>query len=183
MISLKEIQRNLAVRNFRKKSKDIAFPHWGIGFTKAKNIGIMINVTVSNPKDLIMVTEFIGRLEEQGKRVVVIELNFAKKAEPMFNETTKSIFVGRKQVNWLGLPAREILKEINAQKLELLLDFDTTDSLTARFICGFSNASTRVGLYDDEFWTNYDLTINTPRTIKLKSLIAGYEQYLKMVEQ
>lgn len=183
MNALRTFKRNLALRNFRKKSASIAFPHWGMGIYKARHIGLMVNVTLSNPKDLIMLTEFIGKLEELGKKILVIEINFGKKAEQMFNETTQSIFVSRKHVNWLGLPAKELLKEINSQKLDLLLDFDTSDTLTARFIAGFSNAATRVGLFDEEFKANYELSIESPRSIKLKSLIASYEQYLKMVEQ
>ena len=178
-----DIMKKLALRSFLKKARKFKYPHAGTSLKKAKRIGAIINVTESNPKDLIALTEFITSLEKNGKNTVMIELNFQRKADPMFSEKTNAVFIGRKNVNWLGLPSRELVKEINGKNLDVLLDFDMTETQTARFISGFSNARTRVGLYETELERFYELMIEKPKSVQIKPIIEAYEHYLNLLEQ
>ena len=180
---LKDYKQKFSLRVFRKRAKNVKFPHKGVDLERAKKIGIIVNMNMMTSKDLIILTDFITRLEDTGKQLILIELNFKRKTEPMFNETNQTIFINPTQISWLGFPSREALQEINKNKIDILLNLDISDLMTSRFICGLSNASTRAGFFEEGYEEFYEFMLDIPKETKLKELLTSFETYLKMIEK
>lgn len=180
---LQEHKQKFSLKTFRKKSRKVKFPHNFVDLKRAKSVGFIININQCTPKDLIVLTDYITKLEESGKSIFMVELNFLRKSEPMFNETNQSIFINPTHISWLGFPSKEVLKEINKNKADILLNLDTSDGLTSHFICGMTNAKTRAGLYEEGMEHFYELMVDVPRDTKLKLLLSSFEEYLKMLDK
>ncbi|MCB9232248.1 MAG: hypothetical protein H6581_11325 [Bacteroidia bacterium] len=180
---IQEYKQKFSLKTFRRKSKKVSFPHDFVDLDRAASVGFIINIGLCTPKDLIVLTDYITKLEEHGKKVFMVEINFLRKSEPMFNETNKSIFINPSHISWLGFPSREVLKEINANQADILLNLDTSEGLTSHYISGMANARTRAGLYEEELMDFYELMLELPRDTKLKTLLSSFEEYLKMIEK
>lgn len=168
---------------FRSRAKKVSFPHKSVGSEAAKTLGFIINIGLINPEELVSFTKYITQLEEKGKKVIVVELNFDRKATPMFTKAIASIFIGSGEINWLGFPSVDVLKKINQAKCDILLNLDTSEHLTSRFICGLSNAKMRVGIYEEDYEEYYELMLQKEPDAKLDSIISSYETYTKMLNK
>lgn len=177
------VRHRYSLKLFNKRARKIEFPHDFVDLDRAKTIGFIVNINLLQPKDLIALTDFLTKLEDTGKDVFIVEINFKRKSEPMFNETIKSIFINPEHVNWLGFPAIGRLQEINKQKSDILLNLDVSEKMTSRFICGLSNAKTRVGMYEEGYEEYYELMLEISPETKLKDMLSHLETYLKMIEK
>ncbi|HHG86232.1 MAG TPA: hypothetical protein ENJ82_15890 [Bacteroidetes bacterium] len=180
---LQSVKHNYSVTVFEKRAKKVSFPHAFVDFDKAKTIAFIVNISQFNPEDLVSFTKYISKLETVGKSVVVIELNFERKSLPMFKASTRSIFINPEGINWLKFPAVERLREINRLKCDLLVNLDTSEQMTSHFICGLSNAKTRVGLAQDGYEAFYELLLQLPNTTKITKLLETFEMFTKMLEK
>lgn len=174
-------QRSLSL--FRKRSSKVKFPHEFVDFDHAKTFGFIINIGHINPDELVHFTKYITKLEEKGKKVIVIELNLRKKAEPMFGTSVNAMFIDTNQVNWLGFPSTDRLRKMNNAKFDILFNLDTSEEMTSRFICGLSNARMRVGVHEEETQNYYELMLQTGPESRLKPLLESFEMYSKMLHK
>lgn len=179
----RDFKHKYSLKQFERQVTKVKFQHEFIDFEKANSIGFIINLKQSTPKDLVDLTEYITKLEDTGKKIYLIEINISNKAEPVYNDTQHSIFIGPGDINWLGLPSRDILKKINRLKCDILLNLDTSEEMTSRYVCGFSNAYTRVGIYKEGMENFYELMIEANPVTKLKSMLQHFEFFLKMIEK
>lgn len=180
---IQSVRHKYSLNLFHKRAKKGEFRHEFIDLDTAKKIGFVVNINMMAPKDLIALTDFLTKLEDSGKTVFVVEINFKRKSEPMFNETIRSIFINPDHINWLGFPSTEKLQEINKEKPEILMNLDTSEKMTSRFICGLSNADTRAGMYEEGYEEFYELMLDISKDTKLKDLLSHLETYLKMIEK
>ena len=180
---LQSIRHRHSLNLFRSRAKKVSFPHKSVGFEAAKTLGFIINIGLISPEELVYFTKYITQLEDAGKKVVVVELNFDRKATPMFTKSIASIFVGASDINWLSFPSVDMLKEINRAKCDILFNLDNSERMTSRFICGLSNAKMRVGIYEEEYEEFYELMLQKEPEAKLASILASYETYTKMLNK
>ena len=180
---IREKKRSFSLNRFHKKAEKVKFKHEFVDLKSAVRIGFILNTTNSSAQDLILLTDYISKLEtQQRKEVFVIELNFRRKSQPVFRETHRSLFVNPKYINWLGFPSMEILKEINSKPTDILIDLDRGSSLTSKFISGLSNARMRAGHHEEELEPFYDLMISG-QSGSLKDFLAQLEVYMNMLKK
>lgn len=181
---IREKKRAFSLQRFSKKAEKVRFAHAFVDLKSAKRIGFILNTTNSSAKDLIMLTDYIAKLETQhSKEVFVVELNYRRKSEPVFKETHRSLFVNPRHVNWLGFPSMEVLKDLNSVPTDILIDLDQGESLTSKFISGLSNARMRAGLHQEGFEPFYDLMLSAEGAPSLKVFLNQLEVYLNMLKK
>jgi hypothetical protein len=180
---VQSIRHRVSLGKFEKLASKVRFQHRFVDFEVAKTIGFIINIAEFNAENLVYFTQYITKLEDRGKSVVVIELNLDRKAEPMFRDSVRSVFINAAQVNWLQLPSVPSMKAINGFRLDILVNLDVSELMTARYVCGLSNALTRVGLHapgDEDF---YELMLQLPPETKIQKVLEHFEFYAKMIEK
>jgi hypothetical protein len=180
---IQSLKHGYSLKVFEQRARKISFPRAFVDFNKAKSFGFIVNISLFNAEDLVYFTKYITRLEQTGKEVMVVELNFKRKSLPMFKDSASSIFINPEQYNWLGLPSLQRVKEMNKANLDLLVDLDTSETMTSRFICGLSNARTRVGLHEDGHEHFYELLLQLPRTTPMSEMLNTFETFTKMIEK
>ncbi|MEM6268504.1 MAG: hypothetical protein AAF998_03660 [Bacteroidota bacterium] len=180
---LQSLKHGYSLKVFEQRARKVTFPHAFVDLDKAASVGFIINMGLFSPEDLVDFTKYITRLEHAGKVVLVVELNFKRKGSPMFKDSVRSIFINPEQINWLGLPSVRRLQELNKARLDLLVNLDTSESMTSRYICGLSNARTRVGLHELGYEKFYELLLDMPRTTSMQELLGAFETFTKMLEK
>ena len=180
---VESIRHRHSLRVFHSRARKVTFPHAFLDMDKATRIAYIINMGQLEAKDLVVLTEYITKLEDHGKKVLVVELNPKRKSEPMFIDTVGSIFLNSSHISLLGFPSSQKMAEINQWKPDIILNLDTTEALTARFICGLSNAVTRVGRYEEGYEEYYELMLDLAPETGLRTMLVQMETYLKMIEK
>jgi hypothetical protein len=180
---VESIRHKHSLRVFHNRSRKVRFPHEFVDLDHATRVAFLINMGQFEAKDLVVLTDYITKLEEHGKQVMIVELNFKRKSEPIFNDTVESIFINAQHINWLGFPSTQKMAEVNKWKPDILINLDTSEELTSRFVCGLSNASTRVGRFEEGYEEYYELMLDLAPETHLKTMLAQFETYLKMIEK
>lgn len=169
-------------RTYEQKTKRKPGTHDFLSLRDAKSICLIINVTDVDPKELVSIAEYLTKIEETGKQIAVVEVNYKSRSKPIFNETVRSIFVNPAKCTWAGVPEQSILKLINKQHFDILINTDTSGRATSRLLAGMSNARTRIGPYTDEESVNYyEMTIQITEDLRFRSLMLHFETYLNML--
>lgn len=180
---VQSIRHRVSLSTFEKRASKVRFPHTFVDFDVAKTIGFIVNIAEFNAEDLVNFTQYITKLEDRGKAVVVIEINLERKAEPMFRDTVRSVFINSAQVNWLFMPSVPTMKSINNFQLDILVNLDRSEPMTARYVCGLTNARTRVGLHEQGYEEYYELMLQLSPETKIQKVLEHFEFYAKMLEK
>jgi hypothetical protein len=180
---LQSLKHRYSERIFRQRAKKVSFPHAFVDLDRATSIGFIVNIEQFSAEDLVYFTKYITHLEDKGKKVVVVEITYRRKAEPMFHDSTLSVFINSEQMNWLQFPSIKRLQELNATHLDILVNLDTSEKMTSRFVCGLSSAKTRVGLYEQGYESYYELMLQLSMETKLHKILETFEFYSKMLEK
>lgn len=168
---------------FKKRTKKVQFAHEFVDLDIAETVGFIVNVELFSAEELVFFTKYITKLEDKGKKVVVIEVSHKRKSLPMFQSSVASVFINPSQINWLMFPSVTRQQEINAKKCDILVNLDSSEKMTSRFICGLSNAKTRVGLHIEGYEDFYELLLQLPSDSKLPKILETFETYSKMLEK
>lgn len=180
---LQSLRHRYSLSVFQTRANKVAFPHQFVDFDHAQMLGFIVNIGQFNADDLVYFTKYITHLEDKGKKVVVVELNFQRKAEPMFRDSVRSVFINTSQINWLDMPSLSRMKEVNDAKIDILVNLDLSERMTSRYVCGLSNAQTRVGLHEPGYEQYYELMLQLPAETKLNKVLEHFEFYSKMIEK
>lgn len=180
---LQSLRHNYSVRTFQKRARKVNFPHAFVDLDRAQVVGFLVNIEHMSADDLVYFTRYITHLEDKGKKVVVLEISHRRKSEPMFRDSNHSIFINPEQMNWLRFPSIKRLQELNAAHLDILVNLDTSEKMTSRFVCGLSNARTRVGLHEQGNESYYELMLQLPMESKIHKILETFEHYSKMLEK
>lgn len=183
MNRIQSIKHSHSLKVFRKRARRVAFPHQFVSFSRAKTLGFIINISLISMDELMFFIQHLEELEKEGKKILVVELNFLRNAEPMFNAAQKSIFLNSNNINWLRFPTVSILKQINAAKIDILYNLDTSEQMTSRFICGLSNAKMRVGVHESEYEEFYELMLQLETGASLQQVLETSDAFTKKLEK
>lgn len=180
---LQSLRHRYSIRVFQQRARKVNFPHAFVDIERGNAIGFIVNIEQLSADDLVYFTKYITQLEDRGKKVVVVEISYRRKSEPMFRESNHSIFINTEQMNWLQFPSIKRLQELNATNLDILLNLDTSEKMTSRFVCGLSSARTRVGLHEAGYESFYELMLQLPLETRLHKILDTFEYYSKMLEK
>ena len=180
---IQSLRHKHSLNVFRKRTRKVNFPHEFVDLEVAQTIGFIVNVELFSANELVYFTKYITQLEDKGKKVVVIEVSHKRKSTPMFSSSVASVFINPSQINWLMFPSVTRLQEINRKKCDILVNLDSSEKMTSMFVCGLSNAKTRVGLHVNGHEDFYELMLQLPIETKLPKILEIFETYSKMLEK
>lgn len=173
--------RNRKFRELIQKGRQ--FSRDFVSINKAKSIGIIVNANQCSVEDLKELRGYIEDMKSKGKYVVVFELNYMKKSVPNFQHSVTSVFISPEKYNWFGCPKSAIESQIIQHNLDILLNCDTSGSVTSHYVCGMANAKTRTGPHIEGMESCYELMVEAPKEARIKKIILNFEHFLKMVEK
>ena len=114
---------------------------------------------------------------------MLIEINFHKKSDPQFSNSVESIFINPAKLNWLDYPTPTIENQIKRHELDILMDFDSSNRMTSKYLCSMAKAKTRAGVHREGFESCYELMINGSENNGMKTLIKEFDYFLNMIDK
>jgi hypothetical protein len=145
------------------RSKKIIHP------ANAKSIGIIYKV--GEEKDYLIVTGFVGRLQNDKKEVRTlgwINLN----APPHYCYPRLMFdYITERNINWFYKPYGEKINDFINREFDILLNIDTTDNPSLTYAAALSKAKLKVGIYSEKNKDYYDLMISLDTPIEVPELI------------
>lgn len=157
-----------------------------IDLENARNIGMIVNVNQCDAEDIKQLNKYISRLKKDNKRVYIIEINYIKKSEPALTKSGDGIFINPAKLNWVDCPTPAVEEKIKQFPLDILMNFDSSEKMTSKYVLNFANAKTRTGPHVEGFEYCYELMVHLPETQngnKLHAMINQFDYFLKMIEK
>ena len=149
----------------------------------AQKVGLIFNLTRIPDRDFDQIREFIQQLEAQKKKLSIIELNFTKKSLPLLSGDYTHIFINPDSLDWLRYPQAETVDQVQQLSLDVVLNLDSSDQITSKYICRIIKARTRIGVHEAGFEDCYELMVDPQQVSELKQLIDMFDGYLSMVRK
>jgi hypothetical protein len=156
-----------------------------IDLETARNIGMIVNVTESSEEEVDLLLKYADALKKRGKKVLIIEINFDKKAE---SQIKNALFINPTKLNWHDYPIPTMERKIQDYELDILMNFDPSPRLTSKYICGMARARTRTGIHEEEFESCYELMIEPldreegQEGNRMSTMIKEFDYFLNMID-
>lgn len=185
---LKERYSKERIRNLGQGG--ISFKRDFVDIDSASMIGLIVNMNQCSNDDIKLLRNYIDTLLKKKKKIVLIELNFTKKAVSEFSGPFETIFIGLNSLNWLDYPTPEIEKRIQKYDLDILINFDHSDRMTSKYVCSIAKARTRTGMHVEGFEGCYELMIGQYKKeefntvngkANIKTMIKEFDYFLNMI--
>lgn len=184
MSLLDRYKQQASLKKIQQLASEKPYKHDFVDIEKAKSVGIIVNMTTSSKDEHNQLLAYIKNLLKVGKNVQVIEINFDKKADPFFNTEVPSIFINGTKLSWLlDYPNSSIEAQIRRHDFDILLNFDTSDRMTSKYVCGMAKVKTRAGIHVEGLESCYELMVNSAPNKKVPEMIREYEHFLQMIEK
>lgn len=183
MSLLDRFKKQLSLKRIEQLSREKPYKHDFVDIEKAKSVGIIVNMTTSSKDEQRQMLDYVKSLLKTGKNVQVIEINYDKKGEPIFNTEVPSIFINGSKLNWIDFPNASIESQIRRHDFDILLNFDPSDRMTSKYVCGMAKVKTRAGIHIDGLESCYELMVNGNANKKVPEMIREYEHFLQMIEK
>jgi len=162
--------RNRALNTLRKKAKSNAFS----GLKNAKNVLVLFRNEGSEKTSAVLVIEKM--LAEYSANVMV--LGFVNKKLKK-DEAPQKGFYYRKNLNWLGIPEREIVKNLTQTDYDVIIDLDEEKESPNNFILLSATAGLKVGICAKP---DYDLVIEKANFDE-NNWVEEMEKYLNTINK
>lgn len=139
-------------------------------------------------KQINEVTDYSQQMNEVKKILIILpvihenvqmENDFKINLANAFPKSSVSTFgitsLRKSDMNWLGVPGKEYLKNIQDEKFDLLIDLNEHQDRICTYLSALSNAPMRIHFSQGKFDKIYNIQIrtdkNTPLNIKVQTLL------------
>jgi hypothetical protein len=181
-----QLKDNFTKRKMRQLDNRKSPQREFVDLEKAKNIGMIVNVNQCDTEDIKHLNKYISKLKKDNKRVFIIEINYLKKSTPELSNSGDTIFINPSKMNWVDYPIPAVEEKINQHALDILMNFDSSEKMTSKYVLSFANAKTRTGPHVEGFEYCYELMVHLPETDagnRLQAMINQFDYFLKMIEK
>ncbi|MEM7654752.1 MAG: hypothetical protein AAF399_01380 [Bacteroidota bacterium] len=181
---LSDLKEKFSKRRIRNLDRTKEYSRDFVDLDSARYVGLIVNADETAGEDLDLIRTYMGALRKRNKRLLLIEISFNKKAEPVLAKSGEDIFINPTKLNWLDYPTPTIENQIRKHELDILMDFDLSVHMTSKYICSMARAKTRTGVHREGFESCYELMINQvdAKVLGLKAMIKEFDYFLNMID-
>jgi len=142
-------------------------------------------------KQVNEITDYSQQLSEAKKILIILpvihqnvqmENDFKSNLAQAFPKSSISTFgitsLRKTDMNWLGVPGKEYLKNLREEDFDLLIDLNDQQDRVCTYLCALSNASMRIHFSEGKFDKIYNLQIRTDINTSLNTKIRTLLNYL-----
>jgi hypothetical protein len=179
-VNLLKIKRSIDLYFFRKELKKVRRNKQVTGYEEANRIGILFDA--SSLESWSLCSEFIRKLESEGKKVKSLGYIKKKKQTKFLLEQMNMSFFHRSDLDWRLRRKNNRVLEFENISFDLLIDLSPAEILPTKFVAGISKARFKVGLFKQNNVEVFDLMINL-KDFELQELMQQVVFYLKMIKK
>ena len=150
-----------------------------LNLSDAKTIGIIYQVNQEEHYNVIC--SFIKELQDKNKNVRSLGYVKDYNVVPHFCFPKLSYdYFTKKEVNWYKVPSSNFVNDFVKENFDILIDLSNEDCMPIQYISAISNASFKVGLYNDKNKNIYDFMIKVDG-LTIQNLINQIKHYLSLI--
>jgi hypothetical protein len=151
----------------------------GVNYRNAVKIAILSESQTIDTSQYII--EFISGIRKDGKEITTLEYlnNSIKLSVKSWKQT--QFYLHKKNLNFLNLPKKEPLREFLEKEFDIVINLCISDNIYLHYMIAIANAKLKIGPYNPEFESCYDLMINTNEETEINSFVSTVDTYLKMI--
>ena len=179
---LNDLKEKFSRRRIRSLDRTKEYSRDFVDLETARNIGLIVNVSQITKDELDLIHTYVKALKKRDKKLLVIELNFQKKSLPILAHLADAIFLNPSKLNWLDYPTPALENEIRRHELDILMDFDSSNRMTSKYLCSMARAKTRTGVHREGFESCYELMIDREDVPTMKAMIKEFDYFLNMID-
>jgi hypothetical protein len=150
-----------------------------VSFKTAKKVGI---IAYLDSKDrLNEVVNFKKRIEVYGSRVVAIGYVPHGVVPDYFNTQMQTDVFSRKQVNLLGIPKGDFVRNFLSEDFDIFIDLTLDDHLPLTYLAGMARARLKAGRYRENMLHVYDFMIKEQEGKSYGDFLFALKNYLNIL--
>jgi hypothetical protein len=183
MSILKNIKQSIANRTLKQELQSVKRERQSnkFNFEDIKTVGILFDAT--NTEDYEIVKRYVVYLREHRKKVKAIGFFSTKEIPALTYSKLEYDFFSTKELNWFGKPSSTIIQNFINEEYHLLIDLNVHDHFALRYISALSKAAFKVGKYDEDDTTIFDMMIDADNTKTVKYFLRQIDTYITMLNR
>jgi hypothetical protein len=152
-----------------------------VSLADAKTIGIVFEAT--DKEEFELVKKYVLYLREQKKKVKAIGY-FSGGETPAFTFSKLEYdFFSKKDLNWYYKPNDKFVHNFILEEFDILIDLNIHGHFAMKYVSGTSRARFKVGQYNKEDESIFDLMIEGAEDKGLKYYLRQVDTYLQMLNK
>lgn len=152
-------------------------------FFNLKNAdSFLILFDANSNEDVELVNKYIQYLKDLGKKVTSLAFFNHKELSPNFKPSLNSVFLTKKQINWLSVPKSDAVSNLITTEFDVLINFVVKDIFPLTYVTALSKANFKIGKFDNKYKNYYDFMIDVGQENKLKSFMKHVDYYLGIIQ-
>ena len=127
------------------------------------------------------IIDFISAIRKNGKDISTLEYlnNSIKLSVKSWKQ--KQFYLHKQNLNFFNLPKKEPLREYLEKEFDIVINLCITNNVYLHYMSAITNAKLKIGPYNPEFQSCYDLMINVEDDTDMNSFVSSVDTYLKMI--
>jgi hypothetical protein len=179
---LNDIKEKFSRRRIRNLDRTKEYARDFIDLDSARRIGLIVNCTEVSEEDFQTIKAYADALVKRKKQLLVIEINYDKKAEPRMSGYDAHVFVNAASLNWLDYPNPAVENQVRQYEMDILIDLDISPRMASKYLCSIARAKTRTGIHQEGLESCYELMIERDEEPLLKNMIKEFDYFLNMID-
>ncbi|MGB1247768.1 MAG: DUF6913 domain-containing protein [Chitinophagales bacterium] len=147
-----------------------------LNIEKAKTIGLVFNA--SKTENVMTITHFADALKNMNKKVLMLGYQNYK----VKDQDDHRLF-NLNDVNWYGKPTTTKIIDFQEEKVDILICAYLDDCPPLEYIAATSKAKFRVGAFNKNKTSHYELMININNRPELKYMLDQTAHFLKVINK
>ncbi|MHC1707574.1 MAG: hypothetical protein AB9842_08640 [Bacteroidales bacterium] len=178
---IEKVKSFLAYRDLRKEAGGMKRMKKNISIDKAKNIGVLYSITDEETYKTIFT--FLKSLKSEQRSVIALGYLNDKKIPTFLTQGVYNSIITQKDLNWYGKPVNQYVKNFFHENFDIFLNISQDDHYPLIYISALSNATFKVGKYNEKFTNYYDLMIKSEPGTSQQDFIDSIVHYVKVINQ
>lgn len=173
-------RKKLANYFLRKESKSLIRTKRFFNLKNADSFLILFDANSQEETELV--NKYILYLKDLGKKVTSLAFFNNKELSPAFKPSLNSVFLTKKQLNWLSIPKSDAVSNLITTEFDVLINFVVNDVFPLTYVSALSKAQFKIGKFDNNYQNYYDFMIDMGQEQKLKSFMKQVDHYLGLIQ-
>lgn len=146
---------------------------------KARSIGII--AVIDSKERLDRIVNLKKNIESYGPKVLCTAYIPLKAIPDYFNTQMQVNVFSKKDVNVMGIPRGQHVKDFLSREYDILVDLTYDDCLPLIYIAGMTRAGVKAGKYREDMVKVYDFMIREKETRDYGDFIFSMKNYLSKI--
>ena len=149
-------------------------------FMDVRSIGVVWNA--SNHEDFHALARFHQKMQERNIEVKILGYFNGKHLPDQYTAIRYLTFIRKSETNLFYIPESTESQEFTNRKFDILIDINFEKIFPLFYVTKLSKASLKVGLFDPEADTPFDMMMEVKHPVKPDEYLIQVIQYLEMIK-